>query len=120
MFKDKYWFQYFYEYVNLYFYETGHNVNIYFKKLYGATDLLECNPDSIDKRDLSVLTKPIAYCKDKQSILNRIYNFEGTKLITGYLDYNSVFDIYIELIIMIQTYNCPLWQKICLIMLRNI
>ena len=101
-------FNIFYEYVNLYFYETGHNVNIYFKKLYGATDLLECNPDSIDKRDLSVLTKPIAYCKDKQSILNRIYNFEGTKLITGYLDYNSVFDIYIELIIMIQTYNCPL------------
>ena len=87
----------FYDFVNFYFYETGHNVNIYFKKLYGATDLYECTADSIDKSDLSILTKPITNCKDKQSLLNRIYNFEGTKLITGYLDYNSVFDIYIEL-----------------------
>ena len=86
-----------YEYFNFYFYKSEMNINIYIKKLYGETDIYECNADSINKNDLSILTKPINNCKNKKSILNRIYNLEGTKLITGYLGHNALLDIYIDI-----------------------
>ena len=85
-----------YEFINFYFYQSNQNINVYIKKFYGETELYECNADSIDYNDLSIITKPISNCNDKKSIFNRFYNFGGTKLITGYLGYNSLFDIYIE------------------------
>ena len=88
-------FNEFYDFINFYFLDYEHNLNFYIKKYYGSTDFYECNANSIDKNDLSILTKPINFCKNKKSILNKIYNFEGTKLITGYLSPNSFFDIYI-------------------------
>ena len=87
----------FYDFINFYLYEVENKLNIYIKKIYGASDIYECNADSIDKKDLSILTKPISDCKDKKSILNKIYNLEGTKLITGYLGPNSYYDIYLDL-----------------------
>ena len=86
----------FYDFINLYFYKADNNINVYIKKIYGNTDIYECNSDSIDKNSLSFLTKPISICKNKKSILNKIYNFGGSKIITGYLGYNSYFDVYAE------------------------
>ena len=85
-----------YEFINFYLYKSEKNINIYIKKLYGETDIYECDK-SIDRKDLSIITKPISYCENKKSILNKIYNFKGTKLITGYWGHNSYLDIYIEL-----------------------
>ena len=36
----------------------------YIKKLYGSTDLFECDDDSIEFNDLSILTTPINKCKN--------------------------------------------------------
>ena len=85
----------FYDFINFYLYDK--NINIYIKKIYGETDIYECNADSIDRNDLSILTKPISSCENKKSILNKFYNLNGTKIITGYLGSNSYFDISLDL-----------------------
>ena len=69
----------------------------FIKKFYGETDFYECDADSIDKNDLNILTKPITSCKNKKSIFNIIITLDGTKLLSGYLDYNSYLDIYVEI-----------------------
>ena len=45
-----------YEFINFYFYQSNHNINVYIKKFYGETELYECNADSIDYNDLSIIT----------------------------------------------------------------
>ena len=84
------------EFLNIYLYQSKANSNIYIKNLYGETDFYECNAESIDKNDLSIITKSINNCKNKRSILNRIYDANGTKLITGHFDHNSFLDILID------------------------
>ena len=84
------------EFLNIYLYQSKANSNIYIKNLYGETDFYECNAESIDKNDLSIITKSINNCKNKRSILNRIYDANGTKLITGHVDHNSFLDILID------------------------
>ena len=84
-----------YEFFNFYFHEFEDNLNLYIKKIYGGTELFECN-DKLDINDLSILQTPINNCKDKKSIFNRPFTFKGTKELTGYLSPNSFFDVYIE------------------------
>ena len=86
----------FYDFVNFYFHKFSQKVNVYIKKFYGETELYECNADSINIQDLSILTTPISNCKNKTSIFNRIFTFDGTKLISGYLGHNSYFDIFLD------------------------
>ena len=87
----------FYDFVNFYFYQFNQKINVYIKKFYGETEIYECNADSINFKDLSILTTPTTNCKDKKSIFNRLFTFDGTKLISGYIGHNSYFDIYIEI-----------------------
>ena len=82
------------EFFNLYLYES--EANIYFKNYYGETDFYEFT-DYIDKNDLSVITKPIYYSKNNKSILNKLLNLTGTKLIAGHLEHNTFLDLYIDL-----------------------
>ena len=35
-------------------------------------------------------------CKNKKSIFNRLFSFEGTKIVSGYITPDSYFDIYVE------------------------
>ena len=48
---------------------------------------------------IQFLTTPISNskCKNKRSIFNRLYSLDGTKILSGYLDANSYFDIYAEI-----------------------
>ena len=85
----------FYEFFNFYFHDFKENINLYINKLYGETDLYECN-ESLDLNDLSILTTPISNCKGKKSIFNRLFTLKGTKILSGYLSHNSYFDIYLE------------------------
>ena len=80
---------------NFYLYEP--NAYIYFKNFYGETDFYECNIDSIDKNNLSDIAKPSFNFENKTSILYRIHKLKETKLIAGYLDHNSFYDLYIDL-----------------------
>ena len=89
-------FNTFYEFLNLYLYEVKDKINIYIRKYYGSSELFKCNADFVDKKDLSSITKPVSICKNKSSLFERIYKLEGTDFISGYLGYNSYFDIYIE------------------------
>ena len=86
-----------YDFINFYLYKSEGDINIYIKKYFGETDIYECDADLININNLTILTKPISYCKNKKSILNKIYNFQNNKLITGYLGRNSYLDIYLEL-----------------------
>ena len=88
----------FYEFFNFYFYDMKENINIYIKKYFGNSELYEYNPNLLDKNDFSILNKGILYNINKTSVLNKMINLKGeNKLFMGYLDYNSVFDIYLEL-----------------------
>ena len=50
-------------------------------------------------KNLDKLTMPISNskCKNRKSLINRLFNFNGEKIITGYITPNSYFDIYIEI-----------------------
>ena len=85
----------FYEFFNFYFHEFDEKINLYINKLYGETDLYECN-ETLKLNDLSILATPISKCKDKQSIFNRFFTLNGTKILSGYFSPNSYFDIYLE------------------------
>ena len=87
----------FYELINIFLNNIDFKLNVYIKKIYGETELYECKGNSNDLKDLTFLTKPISKCEDKKSIFNRIFSFDGTKILTGYLGPNSYFDIYVEI-----------------------
>ena len=90
-------FNSFYEFFNFYFYDMEENINIYIKQYFGNSELYEFNPNLIDKKDFSFLNKPSLY-SNKTSVLNKMINLKGrNKLFMGYLDYNSLFDVYLEL-----------------------
>ena len=84
------------EFVNIYLSGIKEKLNIYIKKLYGPTELYECEADPIDKMDFSILTKPLSSCKNKKSIFNRLINLGNTKIFSGYLEHNSYFDGYLD------------------------
>ena len=86
------------EYFNVYIpEELKVKLKLYIKKLYGSTELYECDADSLDKFDFSTLTKPLSSCKNKNSIFNRLLTFDKSKILSGYLDVNSYFNIYIDI-----------------------
>ena len=86
----------FYDFFNFYFYNFEENINIYINQYYGVTDLYECDEDLIKNKDLSILRKPIVNCKDKKSAYNRLLSLKDIKLLSGYLGYNSFFDLYLD------------------------
>ena len=83
------------EFFNFYLYEPDFSICL--KIFYGETDFYENNSDYIDKNDLSAITKPIYDSENNKTILNKILNLSGTKLIAGHLEHNSFFDLYIDL-----------------------
>ena len=88
------WFENYNAYLN----QLSIHVNVYIKQLYGGTDIYECNAEP-NQKDLTFLTTPISNmkCKNKKSIFNRLYSFDGTKIISGYINPDSYFDIYAEI-----------------------
>ena len=89
----------FYEFYNLYLNGLDIKVNFYIRQLYGGTDLYECDPDGVNIKNLDKLTTPISNskCKNRKSLINRLFNFNGEKIITGYITPDSYFDIYAEI-----------------------
>ena len=89
----------FYEFYNLYLNGIDAKVNIYIRQLYGGTELYECDTDGVNIKNLDKLTTPIsnAKCKNRKSLINRLFNFNGEKIITGYITPDSYFDIYAEI-----------------------
>ena len=89
----------FFEFFNFYFYDMKENINIYIKQYFGNSELYEYNPNLLDKSDFTVLNRPTLYNKkNKTSAFNKMINLKGNnKLFMGYLDSNSVFDVYLEL-----------------------
>ena len=88
------------EFYNLFFNKLNMNpkINIYIKQIYGGSDLYECDADDYDERNLTFLTTPISNvkCKNKKSLFNRLFNLDGTKILSGYITPDSYFDIYAE------------------------
>ena len=88
-----------FEFYNLYLNQFDIKVNVYIKQIYGGSELYECNADDVNEKDLTFLTTPIsnAKCKNKKSIFNRLFTFDGTKIISGYITPDSYFDGYAEI-----------------------
>ena len=86
-----------FEFYNAYLSQLNVGVRVYIKQLYGGSELYECSTTD-GQRDFTFLTTPIsnAKCKNKKSIFNRLYSFDGTKIISGYITPNSYFEIYTE------------------------
>ena len=86
------------EFYNFYLKDLALGLNVYIKQLFGTSEIYECNADTLDFNDLTILTKPIsnANCKNKKSIFNRLFKFDGTKILSGYIGPDSYFDIYAE------------------------
>ena len=87
------------EFYNAYYNQLNTKINFFIRQLYGGSELYECDASGYDIYDLQFLTTPISNvkCKNKKSIFNRLYSFDGTKIISGYLAPNSYFDIYFEI-----------------------
>ena len=87
-----------FEFYNAYINQLNIQVNIYIKQLYGGSDIYECEVDA-NQKDLTFLTTPISNmkCKNKKSIFNLLFSFDGTKIVSGYIAPDSYFDIYVEI-----------------------
>ena len=88
-----------FEFFNLYLNGVDIKLNIYIRQLYGGTELYECEADDVNIDNLEKITKPIsnAKCKNKKPLINRLFNLNGEKIISGYITYDSYFDIYAEI-----------------------
>ena len=88
-----------FEFYNLYLNGLDIKINFYIRQLYGGTELYECAPDGVSINNLDKLTTPISNskCKNRKSLINRLFNFNGEKIITGYITPDSYFDIYAEI-----------------------
>ena len=86
------------EYFNFYVSEKlKTKIKIYVRKIYGSSEFYECSADPLGNFDISIITKPLSSCKNKKSLLNKLITFEEGKILSGYLDLNSYFDIYIDI-----------------------
>ena len=85
------------EFYNFYLKDLNIKINAYIRKIYGNSELYECSADSVDFKNLTFLTAPITECKNKKSVFNRVLNLDGTKILSGYIGYQSYFDIYVEI-----------------------
>ena len=84
------------EYFNLYLSGIEEKISIYIRKLYGSSEFYECEADPMDKMNFSILTRPLSSCKNKKSLFNRFVSLGNNKILTGYLDYNSYAEAYID------------------------
>ena len=50
----------------------------------------------MDKMNFSILARPLSSCKNKKSLFNRFVSLGNNKILTGYLDYNSYAEAYID------------------------
>ena len=89
----------FFETFNAYLNGIDVKLNLYIRRLYGWTDLYECDPDGVNLKDLSKITKPLSNmkCKNKKSLFNRLFNLGGEKILSGYLAPDSYVDVYAEI-----------------------
>ena len=88
-----------YEFYNFYINKMKVPLNAYIKQIYGGSEAYECDGEGFNERDLTFLTTPISNmkCKNKRSLLNRLFYFDGTsKILSGYLGPDSYFDMYVE------------------------
>ena len=87
-----------FEFYNIYFDQFDLKLNLYIKQIYGGSDLYECETQK-DQKDLTFLTTPISNtkCKNKKSIFDRLFTFDGTKILSGYITPDSYFDVYAEI-----------------------
>ena len=89
----------FFEFYNLYLNGVDIKLNIYIRQLYGGTELYECEADDVNVDNLEKITRPVSNskCKNKKTLINRLFNFNGEKIISGYITHDSYFDIYAEI-----------------------
>ena len=86
-----------YEFFNFYFYDLYEKTLFYFKTYQGETNVYEYNINLINNRDFSILAKLIQYYERKDSLMNKISSFKNNEILSLYLTYNSILDIYFEI-----------------------
>ena len=87
----------FYGIFNKMTFDLEDKVNIYFKKYYGNSNIYEISLESYNTNDLLFLTKPIKTYENEKSILNQLLSLNSNKLYSGFLDYQTLYDIYIDI-----------------------
>ena len=87
----------FYGVFNKMTFDLEDKVNIYFKKYYGNSNIYEISLESYNTNDLLFLTKPIKTYENEKSILNQLLSLNSNKLYSGFLDYQTLYDIYIDI-----------------------
>ena len=78
-------------------FDLEYKVNIYFKKYYGNSNIYEINLESYNFSELSLLTKPLKTYENEKSILNKLFTLESNKLYSGFKDYQTLYDFYIDI-----------------------
>ena len=86
-----------YEFFNFYTYNFESKINIYFKNYYGSSDVYLKHMDLLSSKDFSILTKPFKSYEYKNSVSNKLFNFENNTIISLNLFPDSFFDLYIEI-----------------------
>ena len=86
-----------YDVFNRITFDLEDKVNIYIKRYYGYSNIYEVNSESYDTNNLLFLTKPIKTYENEKSMLNKLFSLDSNKLFSGYLDYETLYDIYIDI-----------------------
>ena len=87
----------FYGIFNKITFDLEDKINIFFRKYYGYSNIYEINLESYYINDLKFLTKPIKTYENEKSILNQLISLKSNTLYSGFLDYQTLYDIYIDI-----------------------
>ena len=86
-----------YDFFNYITFDLEDKVYIYSKKYYGYTTLYEINNEKYNMNDLSFLQKPIKTYENEISKFNELFALKNSQLYSGYLEYDTLYDIYMEI-----------------------
>ena len=86
-----------YDFFNYITFDLDDEFNIYTKKYYGYSTLYEIENEIYNMTNISFLEKPVNTFRDKISKFNKLFTLKSNQLYSGYFDYDTLYDIYVEI-----------------------
>ena len=87
----------YFDFFNYITFDLKDKVNVYTKKYYGYSTLYEINNEKYNIDDISFLEKPLNTYENEISKFNQLFNLKNNQLYSGHLEYDTLYDIYIEI-----------------------
>ena len=86
-----------YDFYNYITFDLNDKVTIYAKKYYGYSTFYEINNEKYNMTDISFIGKPLKTYENEISKFEQLFTLKNNQLYSGYLDHETLYDIYMEI-----------------------